>query len=300
MNGRNEGAERIKEHAKSYLYLNGRLLDRKRYEYHFEGGSKEAVLSALRAYQNADGGFGNALEPDLRCPHSQPVPTEMALEIMDEVNGYPPDMLEGIGRYLKKITLPEGGVPYVFPDAADYPHAPWWGGGRSDVPSLNPTGRLIGMLYKNGAASSFQDMEWFCRNEAFIWQELEKGTLEGYHDAVQWISFLQHTPDQDRAAAYKETLNEWLSSPGVIERDPSAQGYVQKVLDWAPERESYASALVSGEEIARHLAALAEQQMEDGAWPLPWETTSPGVALEWRGWVAVNRLLTLRSYGVFG
>jgi hypothetical protein len=65
--------------AKEFIYKNARLLDRKRYEFHFEGGTKEEVISVLRAYQNQDGGFGNALEPDIRCPQSQPVPTEMAL-----------------------------------------------------------------------------------------------------------------------------------------------------------------------------------------------------------------------------
>lgn len=74
---------RILERAKSFLYQNARLLDRRRYEYFFEEGTKEAVIEALRPYQNRDGGFGNALEPDIRCPHSQPVPTEMALTIMD-------------------------------------------------------------------------------------------------------------------------------------------------------------------------------------------------------------------------
>ncbi|MDF2715684.1 MAG: terpenoid cyclase/protein prenyltransferase alpha-alpha toroid [Paenibacillus sp.] len=89
----------IMERARRFIYGNARLLDRKRYEYHFEEGSAESVVEALRAYQNHDGGFGNALEPDIRCPHSQPVPTEMALAIMEEVDRFDERILEGVAAY---------------------------------------------------------------------------------------------------------------------------------------------------------------------------------------------------------
>ena len=73
------------ERAEEFIWKNARLLERRLFEFHFRSGSSRAVLSALRAYQNKDGGFGNALEPDIRCPDSQPVPTQHALEIMDVV-----------------------------------------------------------------------------------------------------------------------------------------------------------------------------------------------------------------------
>ena len=50
--------------ARTFIYRNARPLDIVRWQYHFENGSKEEVLTALAAYQNADGGFGHALEPD--------------------------------------------------------------------------------------------------------------------------------------------------------------------------------------------------------------------------------------------
>lgn len=96
--------------AKDFIWRNARLLDRRRFSYVFEGGSGEAVLTALRAYQNEDGGFGHALEPDIRCPDSQPVPLEMALQIMDETNTFQAEMLQDIARYLRQITLDGGGV----------------------------------------------------------------------------------------------------------------------------------------------------------------------------------------------
>src|SRR5690242_20846862 len=61
------------ERAEEFIWHNARLLERRLFDFHFRSGSSQAVLSALRAYQNEDGGFGNALEPDIRCPESQPV-----------------------------------------------------------------------------------------------------------------------------------------------------------------------------------------------------------------------------------
>lgn len=50
--------------AGEFIYRNSRSLVLARWQYHFEDGSKEAVLKALSYYQNEDGGFGHALEPD--------------------------------------------------------------------------------------------------------------------------------------------------------------------------------------------------------------------------------------------
>jgi len=43
--------------ARSFIYRNARPLDIARWQYHFENGSKEAVLTALAAYQNEDGSW---------------------------------------------------------------------------------------------------------------------------------------------------------------------------------------------------------------------------------------------------
>lgn len=283
--------------ARTYLYANSRLIDRRRFEYHFEGGSKQAVIDALRVYQNPDGGFGQALEPDIRCPNSQPVPTEMALQIMDDIDAFDPSILEGIIRYLRDITLPDGGFPFVFRSASNYPHAPWWKTERDDVASINPTGTIIGLLYKQKAVTSFYTEDWFQRTVAYVWRTLEHERPSGYHDCMQWIEFLRHTPEQDCAKHYLAIVDEWLQTPGTIERDPYAQGYVHKVLDWAPAPGSYAGKFVTDEEIRLHMQAIVGQQQDDGGWSISWPAVGSGAEAEWRGWLTVDRLKTLRAYG---
>ena len=61
------------EKARAFVYRNARPLDIARWQYHFESGSSDAVLKALATYQNADGGFGHALEPDAWNPNSSPI-----------------------------------------------------------------------------------------------------------------------------------------------------------------------------------------------------------------------------------
>jgi len=104
----------IFDRAEEFIYNNARLLERQLFAYHFKGGSREHVLTALRAYENEDGGFGHALEPDIRCPESQPVPVQHALEFLDAV-GFDAEMVQRACDYLMTIATPEGGVPWLLP-----------------------------------------------------------------------------------------------------------------------------------------------------------------------------------------
>lgn len=88
--------------ARSFVYHNARPLDIARWQYHFENGSSGDVLTALAAYQNDDGGFGHALEPDAWNPHSSPIQTWAATEILREIGFVDPThpIIKGILRYL--------------------------------------------------------------------------------------------------------------------------------------------------------------------------------------------------------
>jgi hypothetical protein len=288
---------RVLEQARNFMYHNARLLDRRRFEYWFEGGSKDAVLSSLAAYQNADGGFGQALEPDIRCPQSQPVPTELALTIMDEIECFDAVILTGVLRFLKQSTVTTGGIPLAFLSINDYPHAPWWNTEQDHAAHINPTGHIAGLLYKQQSITDFHQEEWFQTTLSYLWNHMENDKPSDYHDGIQWISFLEQTPDRAKAAAYLSRMEEWLTQPGIMEQDPNAEGYVHKVLDWAPSRDSLAAKLVSEQVVDQHLSTLVKQQQEDGGWNISWPAVSTAGELEWRGHLTVERLKTLKSYG---
>ena len=75
----------IIEASRKFIYRNARPLDLARWHYLFENGSKQPVIDALSSYQNPDGGFANALEPDCWNPNSLPIQTWVATRIIDEI-----------------------------------------------------------------------------------------------------------------------------------------------------------------------------------------------------------------------
>ena len=109
----------ILESAQTFVLSNARLLERHLFAYLFQDGDRQKVLTALLAYQNEDGGFGNALEPDKRTSTSQPIDQEFALRILDDVGFERPLALQ-ICDFLETITR-DGGVPFILPTVRDAP-----------------------------------------------------------------------------------------------------------------------------------------------------------------------------------
>jgi len=68
--------------ARDFVYANGVLWERRLFGHLFEGRPVEPVLAAFKAYKNADNGFGNALEHDVRCPDSHPLALEFLLTVL--------------------------------------------------------------------------------------------------------------------------------------------------------------------------------------------------------------------------
>jgi hypothetical protein len=73
------------ERARRFLMTQSRPLERALFEHRFEGAAVESVLGELAHFQNEDGGFGRALEPDLRTPGSSPLATGIGLQSLREL-----------------------------------------------------------------------------------------------------------------------------------------------------------------------------------------------------------------------
>ena len=88
--------------AEQFLAGTGRILDQRRFEIVVRGGDPAHVRAAVAAYRNGDGGFGHALEPDCRCPDSQPAAVAMALRILDECGAWDPALVQGACDWLAR------------------------------------------------------------------------------------------------------------------------------------------------------------------------------------------------------
>jgi len=97
------------ESVQTFILNNARLLEGHLFAFLFDQGNPDYVRAALPAYQNADGGFGNALEPDKRTASRQPIDQEIALRVLDDI-GFDTHIALQICGFLETITTAEGGT----------------------------------------------------------------------------------------------------------------------------------------------------------------------------------------------
>jgi hypothetical protein len=276
--------------AEHFIAAHGRILDRRRFARHFAGGAAEPVRDAVAAYRNPDGGFGNALEPDCRAPGSQPAAAEMALRIMNETGAWDNDLVSGTLDWLQAVAPAEGGSCFMEPTIDGWPHAPWWVPQEGRPASLISTGMIAGALYARKVTHP-----WLDRATELMWSRIDDLGEAGPYDMRGVLGFLDHVPDRDRASKAVARIAPVLSK--VVTLDPDADGEVHSPLDFAPLPGSAGRALFSDEVIAAHLDHLAAGQQADGGWTFNWLAWSPAAEADWRGFLTVDALRTLRANG---
>ena len=278
--------------ATDFMWRTARLLERRRFAFLFLDDGRQAVLEALRPYQNADGGFGNGLEPDVRAPVSQPVPTWTALCILDEAEAFGDPMVTRACDYLLSITTAEGGVPFVLPSVRDYPHAPWWETGDQPPASLNPTAAIAALLQKHRV-----EHPWLTAATEYCWRQLDAMDQASPYEMRAVLPFLDCVSDRKRAEQVFARVGPKILEQKLVALSPAMQEDTHTPLNFAPHPQSLARRLFSDEVIEAHLDALASAQQEDGGWQFNWLAWSLAAALEWRGIVTIEALVTLRAYG---
>jgi hypothetical protein len=278
--------------ATDFIWRTARLLDRRRFAHLFLEGDRQAVLAALRPYQNPDGGFGNGLEPDIRGPISQPIPTWTALCILDEAEAFDDPMVARACDYLLSITTAEGGVPFALPSVRDYPRAPWWEADAQPPAALNPTAAIAALLHKHGIAHP-----WLSGATDYCWRTLDALGETSPYEMRAVFPFLDFAPDRSRAEAAFARVGPKILEQKLVALSPTTADDTHSPLAFAPRPQSLARRLFSDEVIEAHLDALAAAQQEDGGWPINWLAWNPAAALEWRGAVTIEALTTLRAYG---
>jgi uncharacterized protein YfaS (alpha-2-macroglobulin family) len=113
------------DRARQFLKAQARPLERALFEHRFEAAPAQRVFEELTHFQNSDGGFGHALEPDLRTPTSSALATGIGLRILREI-GAPVDdaLVRRAVEYLLAAFDDEAKVWRVAPhDTNNHPHA---------------------------------------------------------------------------------------------------------------------------------------------------------------------------------
>lgn len=298
------------ERARSYVYRHARPVELARWQYHFEGGSREDVLKALAFYQNEDGGFGHGLEADNLNPASSPITTLTAAEILSEIGwqdaAHP--LVQGMLRYLSggdSFDAAHNQWQNTIPSNNDHPHACWWSYDGKDEFRYNPTAGLTAFLLRFAPQDSAlwqkavqlagEAVRWFLSGEGKgerhvvgcfvpLYHALKEQALPGFDtDALEAELQKQVT------ASLSPDVSKW---PVEYATKPSAFGMVPGSLFYPANREL----------AERECEYIRQTQQEDGSWPITWQwwndykeyTLS---AAWWRAAFCIENMLYLKGFG---
>ena len=284
--------------ARSFMAMYARLLDRRRFELLFDGGSPESALAALRAYRTSDGGYGHGLEPDLRAPESQPAAALHAFEVFEEIA--PATALEAaeLCDWLDTVSLPDGGLPFALPIEDVSGCAPFWANADPKAFSLQITAIVVANANRVAVHDpAVAAHPWLARATSRCLAAID--ALEGApapYELAFAVRFLDAVHDREPAApALLARLGEHVPEDGRLRVTGGLPEETLRPIDLAPEPGRPARTLLAEDAVAADLERLSGEQREDGGWSVDFESYSPAAALEWRGYATVRALSVLRA-----
>lgn len=288
--------------AVSFLNEHGRPLDQASLAFCFEGGSPEAVLAALEPYQNADGGFGHALEADVRLDDSSVIATTMGLQALRKVDAdasHP--LVRGAVAYLLEqldpTTLAWVLVP---PNVDDAPHAPWWAPEEKPTGfTANPGAEIVGHFHH---WASLVPAELLAQLTETAMAHLRSLTAERMHDVFCYEATRK---TESVPAELREEMLRLIRPVALetVETDPTHWGtYCTRPLQIADSPDSpYYESLRDA--VAANLDYLIDTQQPDGAWTPHWSWGNDDdgaweqAKRDWQGTLIVDHLNLLRAFG---
>jgi hypothetical protein len=288
--------EKYLSSAAAFLAGNARLIDRRRFDLVTGQGGGAAVLAALAAYRNPDGGFGWALEPDLRSPESQPAGAQHAFEVLAEVGGAS-EFGGPLCDWLDSVTLSDGGLPFVLPLTEPAGSSPVWTEGDTTSSSPQITCAIAAgahLVARHDPA--VRDHPWLARASAYCRERIAARREAGFALEYRFMLwFLDAVHDSwPGADAELRRLVGFLPESATLPVVGGIEGESMRPLDFAPFPGPLRD-LMPSEAIGAELAALAGQQEDDGGWTVDFAAGSPAAALDWRSYITVHTVKILRA-----
>ena len=288
--------------ARRFIETTARPLEIARFHFHFDASSADAVLAALAAYRNADGGFGHALEPDLRAGESSALCSSVAFQTLRAVKAPSQNDLisAGLAYFLKTLNRETWHWRMIPESAAQSPHAPWWDQTDREEPfSLNPTAEILGYLYDHqplvpgDLLSNLTERVLAC---------LSDSKPLGMHELLCCLRLLNTRvlPDVLSDSICRALIS---SIQNEVARDPAQwEKYNLRPLQVVDDTDS---PFLPGleEAVEDNLDYEIASQNSDGSWTPTWSwgDTYPDVwakaQTEWAGCLTLDKLLTLKKFG---
>jgi hypothetical protein len=294
--------------AHAFMATHARLLDRRRFallsgDGDGDGGDgdRAAVLAALEAYRNADGGYGWGLEPDLRSDESQPGAAGHAFETFAEVAPMISSRAGALCDWLDIVTLQDGGLPFTLPVANAAGVAPWFVDGDRTASSLQITAFVLAAAHRAAVHDPVVAAHpWLRRATDYCLTSIEALDENPFAYVLAFsIRLLDEIHDRyPQAPALMKRLGAHVPADGRVAVTGGAEGETLRPLDITPDPDRPARRLVDPEYVAADLERLTAGQRDDGGWTVDYLPISPAGAMEWRGYATVKAIQTLRRNGL--
>lgn len=291
--------------AKRFIVKTARPLERAVYNFHFENGARDAVITELKKFQNPDGGFGHGLEADNWNPNSNPIATNDAIITLHRIralNGAD-DVIRGIIRYLRSHdSFDEGQRRWLFAIETNkkYPHAIWWEKDGDGLMGYNPTVSLAAFLICfDGRAPYYEEIV----RDAFAYLK-EKMDVSG--DELKCYLLCYELLRENGIAdlldltELKRLLKERLEHTICKDAEKYGVEYVPAPSDFFTDpRPEFMSGDIPAL-IAAEKDALANIQKDDGGFDISWRWYTPYPEFEqarqwWRAKITIDKMLFARN-----
>ena len=307
--------QRINDYFKQsslWMKRNARPLDNARWEYFFEGKSKENVIQYLSAFQNEDGGFGHGIEPDFWNPYSSPMATWAAAQVLYEIGANKDEpIVQSMIAYLIKTSDAETGMwESVRPENNDYPHAPWWSWkeGVQKNWMFNPGAELAAYLVHWAKDDEAEQIGWTSIEKAINHlmnkNEMDMHEVGNFQQLVQIMKQYEDPFNEKIPFTLEEVTKKVLDLvENSFEKEPSRwkTGYKALPVDFInhpshPLYEKYESL------VEENLKFFIEELLEEGAWDISWDWGTypkdfPVARRYWQGNITVNRYKLFKAFG---
>ena len=255
------------EAARAFMKAEARPLDLALWWLAFEGGDGAAVIAALAPFQNADGGFGHGLEPDLAAPASSGIATSVGLRHLRRAGASADHPMVPAAVGWTAANIADGVWPIIDAHVDDGPHAPWWTFDAELADRwlgfrFNPAAEILAALYVFRAAAPAGLIE---AAEARMRRTIaETEVITGAYDLR--CSVVLAETDAAPADLRAELSALLLRSVGAHD----AADEHAPALDLAPTPGSLLAGALA-DQIGPAAATLIEGQQDDGGWLPFWD-----------------------------
>ncbi len=290
--------------ASEYLDRQARPLDRALFSHATRGGSPDAVLRALDAFQNDDGGYGHSLEPDLRLPASSVIATICGLGFLREIDAPAdePRVRRALAWLVRAFDPEIDGWRMVPPEVDAHPHANHWNWsehikGWSET-HVNPGALILVFFHTWPELAPAGEAKRLGAELPARFASCEPGA-DGLLSAAALLE-ARECPEPLRATLLPLVQER---ARAILDRDPAHwTSYVPNPLKLAPAPDALLGPLLR-DDVQPNLDWLIAQQAADGSWTPNWTWRGaypdawPVAEREWRGVVTRENLAKLRTWG---